>query len=173
MAKNGADYRSAKVRDIPPGEPWVPHSAELLASDAMRSLSRPAFLMLARIELEHCRHSGRENGYLVVTYNQFVESGILRRLVRPTIAELQAVGLLVVEHQGRYGAGRNKTDASQYRLTYLKSKFVPVTGTPYYLEPTNEWRRYTKPPKPKAPAKKSRFSVPPLEPLQFPRWNRK
>jgi hypothetical protein len=144
VAKNGADYRSAKVRDIPPGEPWVPHSAELLASDAMRSLSRPAFLMLARIELEHCRHSGRENGHLVITYSQFVESGIVRRLVRPTIAELQAVGLLVVEHQGRYGAGRNKTDASQYRLTYLKSKFVPVCrhailpGTDQRMAPLRE-----------------------------------
>jgi hypothetical protein len=173
VAKNGAAYRPERVRDIPPGEPWVPHSAALLASDAMRSLSRLAFLMLMRLEVEHCAHAGKENGYLVVTYNQFVDFGILRRLVRPTIAELQSVGLLVVEHKGRYGPGRNKTDANQYRLTYLKSKFVPVAGVPYYLEPTNEWRHYIKPPKSKPAARKSCFSVPMGELLRFQPGNRK
>lgn len=98
---------------------------------------------------------------MVVTYTQFVEFGVLRRLVRPTLDKLQSLGLLSIEHRGRYGAGRNKTDASVYRLTYLRSKFVPVAGAPYFLEPTNEWRRYIKPPKPKASVKKSCFSVPP------------
>jgi hypothetical protein len=119
--------------------------------------------MLTRFELEHCAHAARENGYLVVTYDQFVEFGILRRFIRPTIDELRAVGLLVIEHQGRYGAGRYKTDASMYRLTYLRSKFVPAVGQAYYLEPTNEWRRYVKPPKPKTAAE-NRVS-------QFPRRN--
>jgi hypothetical protein len=33
--------------------------------------------MLLRFEVEYCRNAGRKNGYLVVTYDQFVERDIL------------------------------------------------------------------------------------------------
>ena len=65
--------------------------------------------------------------------------GIPRRFVNRTIAELVNAKLLIVEHRGRGLGGRG--DPSLYRLTYLKSKFVPAAGAPYFLEPTNDWEK--------------------------------
>lgn len=104
--------------------------------------------MLLRFETEHCRNAGKENGYLIVTYDQFVEWGIPRRFIKPTIAELVNAKLLVVEHRGRGHGGRG--DPSLYRITYLKSKFVPGVGSPYFLEPTNDWES-SKMPRPSHP----------------------
>jgi hypothetical protein len=122
-------------------------SAKLLESRALRSLSRYARLMLDRFELEHCRHAGKENGYLVVTFNQFVEWGIARRFITRTITELEEAKLLVVEHRGHGMGGRG--DPSLYRLTYLHSKFIPAAGSPYFVEPTNDWENF-KPAPPKS-----------------------
>jgi hypothetical protein len=95
--------------------------------------------MLLRFEVEHCRNAGKENGYLVVTYDQFVEWGIPRKFIKPTLSELVNARLLIIEHRGRGYSGRG--DPSLYRLTYLKSKFVPAAGSPYFLEPTNDWEK--------------------------------
>jgi hypothetical protein len=78
MAKR-ASFHPRRVSDIPAG-PWVPHAAALIASPAWRARSLHVVRLLDRIELEHCAHAGRENGYLTVTYQQFVEWGIGRRL---------------------------------------------------------------------------------------------
>jgi hypothetical protein len=140
-----SNFKPSKVRDVPPGQPFVQRSVELLESRAMRGLSRHAHRILLRFEVEHCRHAGKENGYLVVTYDQFVEWGVPRKFINPTIAELVTTGLLVVERKGRARAGDGQP--SLYRITYLKSKFVPIAGSPYYLEPTNDWKKIeTKPP---------------------------
>jgi hypothetical protein len=105
--------------------------------------------LLDRIELEHCAHAGRENGYLTVPYNQFVETGIGRRFIKPAIDEAVRLGLLTVE-RGLYRGGARR-QPSRYRLTYLKWKFVPAAGAPYYLEPTHDWRHFR-------PEKKARKS---------------
>ena len=142
---DGSNFKPSKVRDVPPGQPFVQKAVKLLESRAMRTLSRHAHLMLLRFEVEHCRHAGKENGYLVVTYDQFVEWGIPRKLVNPTIMELVNARLLVVEHKGRARGGDGQP--SLYRLTYLKSKYVPISGSPYFIEPSNDWEKFdTKPP---------------------------
>jgi hypothetical protein len=105
--------------------------------------------LLDRIELEHCAHAGRENGYLTVPYNQFVEAGIGRRFIKAAIDEAVRLGLLIVE-RGLYRGGARR-QPSRYRLTYLKWKFVPAAGAPYYLEPTHDWRHFR-------PEKKARKS---------------
>jgi hypothetical protein len=92
--------------------------------------------LLDRIELEHCAHAGRENGYLTVTYQQFVEWGIGRRFIKTAIVEAVRLGLLVVE-PGLYRGGARR-QPSRYRLTYLKWKFVPAVGAPYSLEHTHD-----------------------------------
>jgi hypothetical protein len=150
---------------------FVPHTAELLKSAALRSLSRPAMLILFRLELEHCQHAGKENGYLIVTYDQFVKFGVSRRFIRPGLTELEQVGLVAITHKGKYGKGGG--DASHYRLTYLVSKFIPATGAPYYLEPTNEWRAYVpaKMQRRKRYDQKSVFSVHTGELVRFRRVN--
>jgi hypothetical protein len=52
--------------------PFVPHRLALLESYAWRALSREAHLALHRIEIEHLRHGGKENGALVVPYDHFL-----------------------------------------------------------------------------------------------------
>jgi hypothetical protein len=118
----------------------VPHSVELISSLAWRTRSIHVVRLLDRIELEHCAHAGRENGYLTVTYHQFVEWGIGRRFIKTAIDEAVRLGLLVVQ-PGLYRGGA-KRQPSLYRLTYLKWKFMPVTGAPYYLDPTHDWRHF-------------------------------
>jgi hypothetical protein len=45
------------------------------------------------------------------------------------------IGRIVARHPD---AAMLASSGSLYRLTYLKSKFVPAAGSPYFLEPTNE-----------------------------------
>jgi hypothetical protein len=134
-----SNFKPSKISDVPPKQPFIQRWVGLLESLALRSLSRRGHLMLLRFEVEHCRNAGKENGYLVVTYDQFVEWGIPRRFIKRTIAELVYAKLLIIEHRGRGHGGRG--DPSLYRLTYLKSKFVPAAGSPYFLEPTNDWEK--------------------------------
>jgi hypothetical protein len=155
-------YKPSKIRDVPPQQPFIQLSVKLLESTALRSLDRYGHLMLSRLQVEHCRHAGKENGWLAVTYNQFVEWGVPRRAIKPTINHLVRVGLLVVERRGRGHAGDG--EPSLYRLTYLKSKFVPVAGSPYYLEPTNDWEKFETKTKASKPRRDKLRSVPPLEP---------
>ena len=70
-----SSFKPSRVHDVPPGQPFVIRGVKLLESASLRSLSGYAFLMLNRFEVEHCRNAGKENGYLVVTYDQFVQMG--------------------------------------------------------------------------------------------------
>jgi hypothetical protein len=45
----------------------------MLESPAFRALSFAGHKFLARLEIEHLHHAGRENGRLIVTYDQFAE----------------------------------------------------------------------------------------------------
>ena len=135
MAKR-ASFHPRRVSDIPAG-PWVPHSAELISSPAWRSRSIHLVRLLDRID---CAHAGRENGYLTVTYQQFVQWGIGRRFIKVAIDDAVRLGLLVVE-PGLYRGGARR-QPSLYRLTYLKWKFVLAVGAPYFLEPTHDWRNF-------------------------------
>src|SRR5258705_11213239 len=51
--------------------PYVVHTSRMLNSLAFRTLSLTGHRILARIELELCRHAGKDNGTLIVTYDDF------------------------------------------------------------------------------------------------------
>jgi hypothetical protein len=108
---------------------FVPHGLALIESPAWRSLSREVHLLLARIEIEHMRHGGKENGGLVIPYTDLERyiSGH-RRMITRALRDAEALGLLEVS-RGRAGKGEHKAP-SKYRLTYL--------STPDQ-KPTNEW----------------------------------
>ncbi|MGH7089277.1 MAG: type IV toxin-antitoxin system AbiEi family antitoxin domain-containing protein [Stellaceae bacterium] len=164
MGKKRAAYRVDRVSDIPPGMPWVPHTVELLKSVAWRKRSIHCSRLIDRMEIEHMAHAGKENGYLVVTYDQFVEYGISRKFIRRAIEETVERGLLVVARQGAYRGGA-RSCPNLYRLTYLRSKFVPLAGAPYYVEPTNDWRNFSG----KTSRRKSSRMVFRWEPSKYPR----
>jgi hypothetical protein len=88
-------------------------SADLIASPAWRARSIHCVRLLDRLELENCAHAGKENGYLIVTYDQFVAYGIGRRFVRRAIEEAVKLGLAKVTRQGLYrGAARRQPPVS-------------------------------------------------------------
>jgi hypothetical protein len=121
---------------------FVGHTPELLASHAWRGRSIHLVRVLDRLELEHLAHAGKENGFLTVTYDDFTRYGVSRRFILPALAEGVARGLILITHQGGY-AGAGRQDPSRYQLTYLQWKFIPAVGPPQYLEPLNEWRRFS------------------------------
>jgi hypothetical protein len=89
-------------------------------------------MVLARIEIEHMRHGGAENGHLPVTYGDFVAYGIHRHAIGPAIRELASLGFIEITQRGRAG-NREFRSPSVYRLTYRHAKHAPGDGT-------HEWR---------------------------------
>src|SRR5215472_8737003 len=136
-------FRSPRpaARDALGHRGFIAHCRELRDSDAWRNLPLNVRRLLEFLELEHLRHNGKENGYLLAPYKQLVAFGIGRRLVKPAIDNAVRRGLLQVTHHGSY-----RQNPSRYRLTYLQWKLVGATG-PEFIPPTNEWKRYQEPPK--------------------------
>ena len=82
----------------------------------MRALTRSAHRALLRIEIELRQHAGRCNGKLTVTKQQFVEFGIHPRMVAPALRELEALGIIRIEH----GRGGN---AEHYQPNRFQTEF--------------------------------------------------
>jgi hypothetical protein len=114
------------------GESFIAYPRSMLESHAFMARSPAAMRVMHRIEIEHMNHGGAENGRLQVTFDQFVEYGVTRRLIAPAIRELTALGFLEVTEPGHAGAdGEGK--ANRFRLTYVNCKSRE--------QPTNEWQR--------------------------------
>jgi hypothetical protein len=128
-------FKEKHVSGPPRGESWVWHTAEMIASNAWRSRSINLIRLMERLELEHMMHAGKENGRLKVSYSQFVEWGIGRRFIRPTIDEGVRLGFIEVTPGLKL-----KEVPNAYRLTYLATNERTETGTTEWHAPTNEWR---------------------------------
>jgi hypothetical protein len=121
----------------PPDQPWVWFSFEMLESGSMRSLSVNGMRVFHRIQLEHMSHGGLENGRLKVTWLDFEKFGVSRRLIKKSIDETIAAGLVAIEQRGRRAHGEDRGEPTQYRLTYL-----PVAEPGDYRPATNDWKRF-------------------------------
>src|SRR5262249_20616765 len=111
-------------------EPFVMHRKSLLESCGWRALMLETRQLLDRIEIEHLRHGGQENGKLMVPYADFLDYGIGHRsYISRAIRDAEALGLLRVI-RGSGGNGGNRKP-SLYRLTYL-----PTADQ----DATDEWR---------------------------------
>ena len=128
--------REGKIRGAPEGSSWVWLTFELLSSDAWRSRSRNCIRLIDRLILEHMAHAGRENGSLIVTYNQFKEFGVRRNDIKRSVDEAVAYGLLRVTEQGGF-KGASKLP-NRYRLTFL-----PSDEKGYVRLASNEWKSIT------------------------------
>lgn len=112
---------------------WIAHRLQLLVSPAWRLRPKPLANILERLEIEHMRHAGKENGNLFVSFDQFVAAGVSRKVIRAAEAAGEALGLLVVTRSETIVG--NIRGASKYRLTY-----VPEKGR---RAPTDEWQGIT------------------------------
>jgi hypothetical protein len=109
--------RDKKYLKTPRDVAWVWLPATLLNSPAWRSMSHNARRLIDRLMLEHTNHACLENGNLPVTYQQFVEYGLSRRLIPDAIEELEFLRLIeVTERGGRLG---EKKMPNRFRLTWL------------------------------------------------------
>jgi hypothetical protein len=115
-------------------EQFAWRTIRMLESPAFQILSRAARQVLARIEIELGHHGGergRDNGKLIVTYEQFVAYGIHRRMIAPAIRELVVLGFIEITQQGRAGNADFRRP-TMFRLTYRHAGGA---------QPTNEWER--------------------------------
>ena len=82
------------------------------AHTRLRALSVNALRFVLFLMEEHLSHGGQENGRLHAPYRQLVAAGITMRLIRPSIEEAEAAGLVEA-----YRAGMRT--ATLYKLVWL------------------------------------------------------
>src|SRR5262245_2747805 len=114
------------------GGQFIGHQATMIR--VLRELSLTAWRILATLEIEHCRHGGRENGKLVSTYDDF-ECHVQRSSIRQALDELVAAGLIEIVRPGRRSYADLRTP-SIYRLTYL-----PTFQNGKWIEATHDWKK--------------------------------
>ena len=115
--------------------PFVPHRIEMLESPAYRALSRGGHRILARLEIEHLKHAGYENGKLPVTFGNFEKYGMDSHSIAPAQREVQALGFAEITERGRPSKSDFGRHPHYWRLTYLHGA--------YGEEPTHEWKRHS------------------------------
>ncbi len=128
----------SRVDEIDRGMPWTRHSIELISSYAWKSMKINCRKLMDFLEIEHMNHAGRENGFLIATYDQLEKYGMTRRCIKESIQEAEKLGLIRVEWGTR--KGYCKSHYNTFRLTYLTYKNIEDDGRVLYYPPTNDWR---------------------------------
>lgn len=122
--------RDRRAPETPSGQ-WSSRPREMLESAAYRVLSRAAHLVLSRIELELRYNGGKQNGRLIVTYEDLERYGLDRGSIAPALRELEALGFIEITQHGRGGNAEYRVP-NYFRLTY----------EPTAWNRTNDWKRY-------------------------------
>ena len=79
---------------------------EMLRSPPYRVLSLTGHRILARLEIEHARHGGKDNGKLPITHEDFRQFGIDRKAIAPGLREVYALGFIEQTQRGLAGIPR-------------------------------------------------------------------
>lgn len=116
-------------------EPFTRRPIEMLCSPAYRALSLSGRRLLDWLEIELCRHGGKDNGRLIATYDQLVEYGIHRHSIGAAMRETMALGVLVITERGRAG------NAADRRPNLFRLPYLPTNEGERWIGPTNEWRK--------------------------------
>jgi hypothetical protein len=87
----------------PTDDNWIWLTREMLSSYAFRQLSGNALDLIFRVAVEHLANGGRENGELLVTYDDFESYGIPRKAIYASIQEAEALGWIIRTVRGRGG----------------------------------------------------------------------
>jgi hypothetical protein len=93
-------------------EQFVKLPRDLLENPSYRALGINARRLLDFLMIEHMRHGGKRNGYLLAPRRQLVEFGIQPRFMTGAIAELQQAGVI------RYAPGIGRAP-STFTLAWL------------------------------------------------------
>jgi hypothetical protein len=128
--KNSPEGKTVRRNKIATQFAW--QSIDMLASPSYRALSLSGHRIWARIQIEHAKHGGQENGKLPVTYRDFEEFGVCMDAIGPGIREVEALGFIRVTEEGRAGNGEWRKP-NKFALTHL-----PTVDNP---KPTEDWKR--------------------------------
>jgi hypothetical protein len=112
---------------------WSPRLIEMLESPAYRVLSVSAHRVISRIEIEHARHGGNDNGNLPVTKHDFMAYGMDHNAVAPAIREAEALGFIRMK-RGR-GGNADYRQPNRFFLTFAHGR-----GSRAY-PPMHDWRK--------------------------------
>ena len=115
---------------------WIAYTLDMITSPAWQALSLNGRKILNRLEIEHCKHGGAENGKLPCTYNDFQRYGVRRGGINPALIEATALGFVATISFGKRAYGDIPGRPSTYRLTYLPAHDGPAT---------HEWRKIESP----------------------------
>jgi hypothetical protein len=115
---------------------FVPHRIEMVTSPAYQALSLSGHRALARIEIEHMRHGGVENGKLPVTFDDFEAYGISEKSIAPALREVQALGFARITERGRASKSDFGRHPNKFELTYIRG------AAPHFDAPTDDWKQH-------------------------------
>jgi len=90
---------------------------EMQESPAYRALSLSGHRALSRIEIELRHHGGEDNGQLPVTFDDFEDYGISRHSIGPALAEIEALGFIVITQHGTTAKAAEYRRTNKFRLT--------------------------------------------------------
>jgi hypothetical protein len=132
--KNRPDGRTVRRQKIPAPQ-WAWLSIEALESPAYRALSLSGHRVLARIQIEHAHHAGKENGKLPVTFRDFHKFGIHPNAIAPAIREVAALGFIRVTQEGVASSAKEYRVPNMFALTHQPTNDGQDA-------PTDDWRRH-------------------------------
>jgi hypothetical protein len=118
---------------VPKDEPFTWWTSEMKESPAWRAMPLAARQIVDRIEIEHGRHGGQENGKLPVTYDDFEKYGVRRMSIAFGIRAAVALGWIDITDRGHRGAADLRR-AARYALTWVDR----FDGAPR----NNRWKRF-------------------------------
>ena len=116
-----------KQNRAPAGSAWVWLTAEMMKSDAWRSLGINERRFVDFVLIEFLQHGGTKNGLIKAPYEQLEKIGISGRLIAKAIDRVEEVGLIDAHRGG-------KRVATTYTLNWLPTH----DGRPS----SNRWRDF-------------------------------
>jgi hypothetical protein len=120
----------------PDGASFIWQTLLLRMSEAWRRRSDDLKILLELLENENMRHAGRENGALLVLYDDLVKAGIRRANIAATIKEGETLRLIEAQRQGKQ-LNTGRREPTRYRLTYLAT----YSDGKWHL-PSDDWKLY-------------------------------
>ena len=112
---------------------WV--TREMLESEAWRTAPLHTRRLVDRLIIEHMNHGGHENGNLICTYDDFVNSGVRRNTIKQAQDDAARRGLIYLVARGKPSSGPGRRP-SIFGLGWLPGKAGDAAP--------NRWKDYAR-----------------------------
>jgi hypothetical protein len=160
-----------KYRKHKPGSPewaaqregggFIIYTQEMVQHPAFVTTSYACRVFIKYLENQYLMDGGRYNGRLTARYSELRQKpwGLASDSIKRAIDEAVERKLVVITAPRLY-RGAARSDATQYRLTYLRTKDESVENEREGWEkPTDDWRHYREEPDPKPRKRRKKLRV--------------